>query len=529
MLGMEFEIRKSVSRKILHSVIAAALLPAVVLGVQPESKANIADLAMNQDMAAVRSLVKQGVDVNEPGPDGSTALHWAVRIGYAETAAVLIRAGGRVTVSNRYGATPLYLACFNGNTAMIRLLLDSGADVNSVDPTGESALMTAVRSGNLQAVKLLVDRGAIVDARDPAFQQTALMFAVRENQPDIVRLLIETGADINARTRTGPTPRFELPNSRPGFSNGVGIVRGGWSERGLRAPIPGAMFPLLYAARDGRLEATRILVAAGADVNQTDANGITPLLLAILNNQIDVARFLMDHGGDVNAKDWYGRTPLWAVVEVRNMDLHNAVFENGVDRQRLLEIVRVLLERGANPNSRTVETVPIRTWMMGIGSLSWVDFTGMTPFLLASLAADLNVMRLLLQHGADPHIPTFGGTTALMAAAGINWVVDQTYDEGPKARLETVTFCWELGMDVNQVNSMGLAAIHGAANRGSDDIIEFLIQKGARLDIADKQGRTPLTWAQGVFLATHAAVPKPNSIALIKRLMGESSGDSQSK
>jgi uncharacterized protein len=138
------------------------------------------------------------------------------------------------------------------------------------------------------------------------------------------------------------------------------------------------------------------------------------------------------------------------------------------------------------------------------------------------LAADLTVMRLLMEHGADPHIATLGGTTALMAAAGVNWVVDQTYDEGPKARLETVKFCFELGMDVNAVNSMGVAAIHGAANRGSDDIIEFLVQKGAKLDIADKEGRTPLTWANGVFLATHAAVPKPSSIVLIKKLTGES-------
>jgi ankyrin repeat protein len=297
-------------------------------------------------------------------------------------------------------------------------------------------------------------------------------------------------------------------------------VRGGWSERGLRQPIPGAMFPLLYAARDGGLNAARILLDAGANVNQTDANGITPLLLATLNNQIGVARFLVDRGADINARDWYGRTPLWAAVEVRNMDKHNAAFENGVDREPVLELIRILLEKGANPNSRTVETVPIRTWMMGIGSLSWVDFTGQTPFLLASLAGDLTVMRLLMKYGADPLIPTLGGTNALMAASGINWVVDQTYDEGPKALLETVKFCWELGMDVNAVNSMGLAAIHGAANRGSDDIIKFLVEKGAKLDIADKEGRTPLTWANGVFLATHAAVPKPSSIALIKSLTG---------
>ncbi|MBI4474371.1 MAG: ankyrin repeat domain-containing protein [Acidobacteria bacterium] len=499
---------------IVFSVLAVVAMPSA-------ETASIADAAMNRDMAAVRSLLARGVDVNAAGPDGTTALHWVVRVDDVETAALLIRSGARVTMPNRYGATPLYLACSIGNEAMIRLLLDAGAEANSVDSTGESALMTAIRSGKLNAVKLLLDRGAAVDARDPAFQQTALMLAVRENHSDIIRLLIDRGADVNAKTRTGPAPRFELPNSRPGFSNGVGIVRGGWSERGLRAPIPGAMFPLLYAARDGGLDAARILLDAGANVNQTDANGITPLLLATLNNQIGVARFLVDRGADINARDWYGRTPLWAAVEVRNMDKHNAAFENGVDRGPVLELIRILLEKGANPNSRTVETVPIRTWMMGIGSLSWVDFTGQTPFLLASLAGDLSVMHLLLKHGADPLIPTFGGTTALMAAAGINWVVDQTYDEGPKALLETVKFCWELGMDVNGVNSMGLAAIHGAANRGSDDIIQFLVDKGAKLDIADKEGRTPLTWANGVFLATHAAVPKPSSIVLIKRLTGQ--------
>jgi uncharacterized protein len=181
---------------------------------------------------------------------------------------------------------------------------------------------------------------------------------------------------------------------------------------------------------------------------------------------------------------------------------------------------RSKLARDADPNPRLKETPPIRRQMLRItGSLSWVDFTGQTPFLTASLAGDLTVMRLLLEYGADPYIPTFGGTTALMAAAGINWVVDQTYDEGPQALLDAVKLCWGLGMDVNAVNSMGLTAVHGAANRGSDDIIRFLVEKGARLDVKDNEDRTPLTWAEGVFLATHPAKPKANSIALIKTLM----------
>jgi ankyrin repeat protein len=275
----------------------------------------------------------------------------------------------------------------------------------------------------------------------------------------------------------------------------------------------------LYAARDGRLESARILVTAGADVNQTDANGITPLIMAITNNHVDVARFLMERGADINASDWYGRTPLWAAVETRNMDVDNATFENSVDREPLFTLIEALLDRGANPNVRMKEVPPIRRSMLRVtGSLSWVDFTGQTPFLTAALSGDLRVMRLLLAHGADPHIPTVAGTTALMAAAGVNWVFFQTYDEGPTALLDAVKLCWELGMDVNAVNSMGLTALHGAANRGSDEIIRFLVEKGARLDVKDNEGRTPLTWAEGVFLATHPARPKPSSIELIKQL-----------
>jgi ankyrin repeat protein len=182
-------------------------------------------------------------------------------------------------------------------------------------------------------------------------------------------------------------------------------------------------------------------------------------------------------------------------------------------------LIQVLLERGADPNARTREVPPVRPDFLRItASLSWVDFTGQTPFLTAALSGDLSVMKLLLKHGADPMIPTYSGTTALMAAAGVNWVFDQTYDEGQPALLEAVKLCVELGLDVNAINSMGLTAVHGAANRGSDEIIKYLASTGARLDVKDKEGRTPLTWAEGVFLATHPARPKPTSIALLKEL-----------
>jgi len=503
-------------------MIPSLLITSLMLMALPAgTDVRLADAAMKRDTSAVRALLQQKVDVNAPGKDGTPALHWIVRVDDLETARLLIEAGADAKLADRYGVTPLYLACSNGNAAMIQLLIEAGADPNSVDPAGETALMTAARVGVLEAVRVLLDRGAKVDAKDPAFQQTALMIAVRDNHPDVVKLLIDRGAAVNAQTRTGQTPGWILPNSVPGFGHGIGIVRGGLPERGSRYFIPGALTPLLYAARDGRLEAAKILLTAGADREKADANGITPLLMAISSNQMPVARFLIDQGADINVSDWYGRTPLWTAVEVRNMDFDNASFENGVDREPVLELIKILLEKGANPNPRTKESIPIRRFMLRTtGTLEWVDFTGQTPFLRAAWAGDLTVMRLLLKYGADPKIATFAGTTALMAAAGVNWVVDQTYDEGQKNLLDAVKLCYELGLAVNDVNSMGITAVMGAANRGSDEIIEWLVSKGARLDVKDNEGRTPLTWAEGVFLATHPAKAKPSSIALIKKLMG---------
>ena len=515
---MRLEPAGPVRALVVRSIGALALLTACALPAVADTR--LADAAGKRDVAAVRALLGQKVDVNAPDVQGTPALHAAVRLDDRDIARLLLEAGADATLANRYGVIPLTLATSNGSAAMMRMLLDAGADPNAVDQAGETMLMIASRVGVLEAVQLLIDRGAKVDARDATYQQTALMVAVRENHLPVVKALIDQGADVNARTRTGQTPQWVLPNSVPGFGHGIGIVRGGLPPRGSRQPIPGSLSPLLYAARDGRLDIARVLVAAKADVNQTDANAITPLISAIVNNRIDVARFLIDSGADIHAADWYGRTPLWAAVETRNMDVDNATFVNSIDREPLLDLIKVLLAKGVDVNVRTKEAPPIRrTFLRATGTLEWVDFTGMTPFLYAARAGDVTVMRLLLEHKADPHIPTFAGTTPLMAAAGINWVFDQTYDEGAAKLLEAVKLCHDLGMDVNAVNSMGLTAMMGAANRGSDEIIRFLVEKGARLDPKDKEGRSALTWAEGVFLATHPAKPKPSSIALLKSLM----------
>jgi ankyrin repeat protein len=242
--------------------------------------------------------------------------------------------------------------------------------------------------------------------------------------------------------------------------------------------------------------------------------------MAILNGRLALANMLIEHGANVKAVDWYGETPLWSAVDIRDLDVPGPTHDNGVDREAAFALIKSLLARGADPNARTKEYPPQRRWITRLGSLSWVDFTGQTPFLRAALAGDVKVMRLLLEYHADPNIATFNGTTPLMAAAGVNWTVSQTYDEGPAALLEAVQLAQSLGNDVNATNDMGLTALHGAANRGSDDIIRFLVTKGAQLDVADKQGRTALVWAKGVFLATHPPEAKPRTIALLNQLQG---------
>src|SRR5688572_6034822 len=380
--------------------------------------------------------------------------------------------------------------------------------------------MAAIRSGSVDAVTALVEAGADVNAADPQLGHSVLMLAVRSDNAPIVKLLLTRGAKLDARTRVGAKPAVRPPGAGGG-SHGVGIVRSGVPPQGEQLPTPGGMTPLLYAARDGSFDAARVLIEAGAELNAADPNGMTPLMMAITNGKIPVAQMLVDKGADVRAADWYGRTALWAAVEIRNLDMRSGATDNGIDRDAALRLIASIVDKGADVNARVKEFPPQRRHLLPLASLEWVDFTGQTAFIRAAQSADVPVMRLLLAKGADPTITTFNGTTALMAAAGVNWVPAQTFSESPARWIEAVQLCLEVGADVNAVNEMGLTAVHGAANRGSDDIIELLARRGARLDLPDKHDRTPLVWAEGVFLATNSPVAKPSTIALIKRLLGE--------
>jgi ankyrin repeat protein len=503
-----------------NRVIAGGLFSALALWAA-DSGPGVAEAVMHQDQATLRSLIAKKADVNAPLVDGTTALHWAVENDDADAVQMLLDSGAVADAKDRYGLTPLYYASSNGNAAIIRELLKAGANPNIANKEGDTALMAAARAGNADAINELLGHDAAVNAKDGLTQQTALMWAVRENRAAAAQALLDHGADVNARTRVGKTPERRLPGAGGGPGNGshgVGIVRGGWPERGVQDAIPGAMSPLLYAARDGRLNIAKMLIAAKADVNQPEANGIPPLLMAVTNDHIDVARFLLDQSTGVNTADSWGRSPLWAAVEVRDRDMGRGG-EHDIDRGAALDLITTLIERGADVNARTKEYSPIRRWVSPLNDISWVDFTGQTAFLRAALSGDVTVMRLLLAHGADPNISTFAGTTALMAAAGVNWAENQTFTESKESLMEALRLCVEKGADVNAANSMGITAVIGAANRGSDDMIEFLVQKGAKLDVKDKEGRTPLVWAGGIFLATNPPEEKPHTMALIRKLM----------
>jgi ankyrin repeat protein len=521
-IGKPARPARKVTRKLQH--IAAFALVSSLMASAATGSTDLALLAERGQNEQVRSLLNSGIDVDSRLNDGSTALHWAVLRDQFETVDILLDAGADPVALNRNGISPLFLAVQNGSEAIVARLLEAGADPNTLAESGETILMTAAHTGKPEVVELLLANGAFVDARDPDFQQTALMVAVRDGQTPVVDMLIRYGANVDARTRTGPTPVYYPPCKGTGCgSEGEGINRSGVPHRGERHDAKGGMTPLLYAARDGHVAEARLLLENGADIELREANEISPLLMAMLNNELAVAEVLLEFGAEVNVDDFYGRSPLFAAVDYRNLDMNSDVEDdpqdNQVDRDPILPMIKRLLDAGADVNARTKEWPPEKKWLYTLNDVSWVDMTGQTPFIRAAQAGDVEVMQMLLEYGADPHITTYEGTTALMAAAGANWTVAQTYTVSDEAILEAVKMNVALGADVNATNSMGLTPLLGAANRGADEVIRYLASQGAKLDVKDAVGRDALRWAEGVFLAAVGAEQKPTTIALLKELM----------
>lgn len=468
----------------LVRVAAVVLLSSAVAAAAPPDP-RVADAARNQDAAAVRALLAAGAAVDGVRPDGFTALHWAAQRDHAELADLLIGAGADVDAADRYGVTPLVLACTNASPGMVERLLAAGASPHGAQATGETVLMTCARGGVADAVALLLARGADVGAGEAANGQTALMWAAWEGHADVVRLLLAHGADADARTATGYTA-------------------------------------LVLAAREGYRETTEALLEAGADVNAAAADGTTALVVATVRRHLDHAEFLLDRGADPNLGP--GFSPLhWAAGkwDTELNDLSNGVAEGnrwspfgGLHAPGRLRMVRLLLERGADPNLRTARTPGFGIQVKGhLGNMR-----GSTPFVIAAKANDLPVMRELLAAGADPFIPTRDGTTALMHAAGVGHEPGITRSAEAEA-LEAVHLVVELGADVNAVNEKGDTALHGAAWRErADSIVRFLVDRGADVDARNHRGWTPLVIAEGIH--TGGNFIKSDTTAALLRTLG---------
>ena len=407
------------------------------------------------DEETVRALLQAAVAVDQSEPDGSTALHWASYRDNLVIATQLVDAGASVYATNRHGVTPLTLAATNGSPRVVELLLSSGADANTTLPGGETVLMTAARTGSAESVALLLEHGADVDAVEGWRGQTALMWAAAQEQPAAARALIRSGAAVHARSEGGFTP-------------------------------------LLFTAREGHIETLRVLLDGAADADDTLPNGTSALVLAIYNAHYDLAEVLLEAGAKPNASD-QGWTSLHQVVWTRRPNLgRNPPFPVPSGRLNDLDMARILVVHGADPNAR-------QTQEPRDGNRNVLDRIGATPFLLAAKAADIEMMQALTALGADPMLTTDQGATAMMAAAGVGiWKIGENPGTNDEA-LAAVELAWELGNDVNAIDVNGDTALHGAIHRGAENIVRFLVEKGAKIDATNEIGWTLLSIAQGVF------------------------------
>ena len=419
------------------------------------------------DIDTVQALLKQQVDVNAPEPDGATALHWAAYEDDLSLARLLTDAGAVVDVGNDYGVTPLSLACDNGAAAMVTLLLEAGADPEVARTTGETPLLTCARTGSVDAVRALLSHGADPNVAESWHDQTALMWAVGEGHTKVARVLVEHGADVQARSKGGFTA-------------------------------------LLIAARVDDRGLADVLLNAGADVNDAAPDGTTPLVVATVRGHAPLAIFLLERGADPNTVE-AGFAPLhWAAgswdtlltggplrIDTDRVDDEWRSL-NGI-RTGKLELVRSLLEHGADPHARLTKLPPSYGFSSGRFKVSLI---GATPFLLAAMDANAEVMRALAAAGADVYVGTDENTTPLMMAAGLGQVPAETRVTATRA-FDAVEYLLELGAYVNAVNARGRVALHGAAHIRSDAIVQLLADHGASLNIADEKGITPLMIAEG--------------------------------
>lgn len=481
--------------------------------------ASLVDAVKAGDRAAVRSLLKEHADVNATEPDGSTPLLWAAEADDAETAMLLLKAGADANTANRDGVTPLRLAATNGDAALASALLKAGANPNAALPGGGTVLMAAARAGNAALAEELIRSGADVSARGSDFGETALMIAAAENRAEMVKTLLAHGAEVDGRSKT-----LEYSKDRFGLEGVLTILpHGDWT-------------PLMYAAREGATEAARTLCDAGAETKLADPDGETALLIAILNRHYETAAALVEKGADVNQADSAGMGALYAAVDMNTLgEIFGRPGRAPTGNMTALDLMKLLLDKGANPNAGLKEPTLQRAHTPGDPALG----AGATPLARAAHTGDAAVVQLLIAHGAGVSQPLKNGTTPLMFAAGLGRGVSAfAKDYGTEADLVAVAkILLDHGADVNAVSAAGQTAMHFAAQAAdanfpqpSDDMVKLLASRGAKLDVVDKRGRSPIEMAEGQGLRGHAGgpvKPREGTVALLRQLMAQASSNPQ--